>query len=58
MHRRAQRSEGGVTLKVAAEAHVKDFKVRGKHGVSFQKYGLDKKEGPAFCLSDAPKRKR
>lgn len=43
-----------VKLKDVAEAHAKDLQVQDKHGVQFEKYWVDEKEGTIFCLSYAP----
>jgi hypothetical protein len=44
----------GTKKKDVMEAHAKDLKVGGKHGVKFLKYWFDEKTGTVFCLSEAP----
>ena len=44
----------GATAKAVAEAHAKDLKHQGKHGVKFLKYWTDESSGTVFCLVDAP----
>ena len=44
----------GVTAKAVAEAHAKDLKVQGKHGVKYLRYWVDESSGTIFCLSEAP----
>jgi hypothetical protein len=46
--------KGGVAAKDVADAHMKDLKEQGKHGVRYLKYWVDEKEGKIFCLVDAP----
>lgn len=50
MHRNMK----GVTAAAVAEAHAKDLKVQGKHGVHYQHYWVDEKAGTIYCLVDAP----
>ena len=50
MHKKVQ----GVTAKGVAEAHMKDLKVQGKHGVKYLKYWVDEGTGTIFCLVEAP----
>jgi hypothetical protein len=44
----------GVTADAVAEAHAKDLKVQGKHGVDYQHYWVDEKNGTIMCLVHAP----
>ncbi len=44
----------GATAEAVAEAHAKDLKVQGRHGVNFKNYWVDEKAGMVFCLVDAP----
>ena len=44
----------GLTKEALNEAHQKDLKVQGKHGVNFIDYWYNEGEGTVFCLSDAP----
>jgi Nickel responsive protein SCO4226-like len=44
----------GVTAAAVAEAHAKDLKVQGKHGVNYRSYWVDEKTETIFCLVDAP----
>jgi Nickel responsive protein SCO4226-like len=44
----------GVTAAAVAEAHAKDLKVQGKHGVNYRNYWVDEKSEKIFCLVDAP----
>jgi hypothetical protein len=44
----------GATAEAVAEAHAKDLKVQGRHGVNFKNYWVDEKAGLVFCLVDAP----
>jgi Nickel responsive protein SCO4226-like len=46
--------EGGVSAKDVADAHVKDLKEQGKHGVKYLRYWVDEKAGKIFCLVQAP----
>ncbi len=48
------RNMKGVTSAAVAEAHAKDLKVQGKHGVDFKRYWVDEKAGMIFCLVEAP----
>jgi len=48
------RNMKGVTAAAVAEAHAKDLKVQGKHGVHYRSYWVDEKKGTIFCLVDAP----
>lgn len=44
----------GVTAAAVAEAHAKDLKVQGKHGVNYRSYWVDEKDETIFCLVEAP----
>jgi len=44
----------GVTAAAVAEAHAKDLKVQGNHGVNYRNYWVDEKNGTIMCLVDAP----
>jgi len=44
----------GVTAAAVAEAHAKDLKVQGKHGVNYRSYWVDEKTETVFCLVEAP----
>ncbi|HYA58707.1 MAG TPA: DUF4242 domain-containing protein [Thermoplasmata archaeon] len=44
----------GVTAAAVAEAHAKDLAVQGKHGVDYQHYWVDEKNGTIMCLVNAP----
>lgn len=44
----------GVTAAAVAEAHAKDLKVQGKHGVSYLHYWVDERNGSVQCLVSAP----
>ncbi len=44
----------GVTAAAVAEAHAKDLKVQGKHGVNYRNYWVDEKAETIFCLVEAP----
>lgn len=44
----------GVTAAAVAEAHAKDLKVQGKHGVEYLHYWVDEKNGSIQCLVRAP----
>jgi hypothetical protein len=44
----------GATAAAVAEAHAKDLKVQGKHGVNFKSYWVDEKAGVIYCLVEAP----
>jgi hypothetical protein len=44
----------GVTAAAVAEAHAKDLKVQGKHGVNYRSYWVDEKSETIFCLVEAP----
>ena len=46
--------QGGVSATDVAEAHKKDVKEQARHGVKFQRYWVDEKEGKIFCLVEAP----
>ncbi|MFN2555446.1 MAG: nickel-binding protein [Nitriliruptorales bacterium] len=50
------RHEGlkGITPQEAAEAHMQDLSVQGRHGVHYLSYWLDPQRGTVFCLADAP----
>jgi hypothetical protein len=48
------RNMKGVTAAAVAEAHAKDLKVQGKHGVNYRSYWVDEKKGAIFCLVEAP----
>lgn len=44
----------GVTAGAVADAHAKDLKVQGKHGVDYQHYWVDETAGVVMCLVSAP----
>ena len=44
----------GVTAADVAEAHAKDVKVQGQHGVEYVQYWVDEKNGTIQCLVNAP----
>lgn len=44
----------GVTPADVANAHLKDVRVQGKHGVEYVKYWVNPKQGKIFCLCTAP----
>jgi len=44
----------GVTAAAVADAHAKDLAVQGKHGVDYQHYWVDEKNGTIMCLVEAP----
>jgi leucyl aminopeptidase (aminopeptidase T) len=44
----------GVTAEAVAEAHAKDLKVQGKHGVNYRSYWVDVTNEMIFCLVEAP----
>ena len=48
------RNVKGLSPQAVAEAHQKDLKVQGKHGVNFMHYWYNEGEGTVFCLCDAP----
>ena len=50
----SHRNMKGVTVKAVAEAHAKDLKVQGKHGVEYLNYWVDEKGGTIQCLVSAP----
>lgn len=50
----AHRKMPGVTAAAVAEAHAKDLKVQGKHGVRYRSYWVDEKQGMVFCLVETP----
>ena len=45
---------GKVTAQAVAGAHQKDLAAQGKHGVAFQAYWVDQKQGKIYCLAEAP----
>ena len=44
----------GVTAAAVADAHAKDLKVQGKHGVNYRNYWVDEKGETIHCLVEAP----
>jgi hypothetical protein len=44
----------GVTAAAVAEAHAKDLRVQGKHGVNYRSYWVDEKSETIYCLVEAP----
>ncbi|HTW39804.1 MAG TPA: DUF4242 domain-containing protein [Thermoplasmata archaeon] len=44
----------GVTAAAVADAHAKDLKVQGKHGVEYVHYWVDEKNETIQCLVRAP----
>jgi len=46
----------GATAKDAAEAHVRDLEMSGKHSVEFLSYWFDAEAGGVFCFAKAPAR--
>jgi hypothetical protein len=48
------RNMKGVTAAAVAEAHKKDLKVQGQHGVEYVHYWVDEKAGTIQCLVRAP----
>lgn len=48
------RNMKGVTAAAVAEAHAKDLKVQGKHGVDYLHYWVDEQNGTIQCLVNAP----
>ncbi len=46
--------DGPVSAKDVEEAHRKDLELQGKHGVKYQRYWVDEKQGKIFCLVEAP----
>ncbi len=44
----------GLTREAVADAHAKDLKVQGKHGVQYTKYWYNEDDGAVFCLCEAP----
>ncbi|NIK92159.1 DUF4242 domain-containing protein [Mangrovimonas sp. CR14] len=48
-----QLGAGNVTAEAVAEAHKKDLKVQGKHGVNFIEYWVNEDTGTIYCLSEA-----
>ena len=45
---------GGVSAEDVAKAHEADVATQGAHGVTYQKYWVDEKQGKIFCLVEAP----
>jgi hypothetical protein len=50
----AHKNMKGVTAAAVAEAHAKDLKVQGKHGVNYRHYWVDEQNGTIMCLVEAP----
>jgi hypothetical protein len=48
------RNMKGVTAEAVAEAHAKDVKVQGQHGVEYLHYWVDEHNGTIQCLVNAP----
>lgn len=46
----------GATAKDAAEAHLRDLEMSGKHSVEFLSYWFDAEAGGVFCFAKAPAR--
>ena len=46
--------DGSVSLEDVAQAHQADLQTQGKHGVSYERYWVDEKNGKIFCLVEAP----
>lgn len=46
--------EPGVALADVAKAHQADLEAQGRHGVDYQRYWVNEKEGKVFCLVEAP----
>ena len=45
---------GGVSADDVAKAHQADLAAQGDHGVEYQRYWVDEKQGRIFCLVEAP----
>jgi hypothetical protein len=45
---------GGVTVDDVAKAHEADLHTQGLHGVDYQRYWVNEKQGKVFCLVEAP----
>ena len=45
---------GKVTAAAVAEAHQKDLSSQAQHGVHYQAYWVDEKQGKIYCLVEAP----
>jgi uncharacterized protein VirK/YbjX len=46
--------DGAVGIDDAAQAHQADLQTQGRHGVDYQRYWVDEKNGKIFCLVEAP----
>jgi hypothetical protein len=44
----------GVALADVEKAHQADLQAQGSHGVDYQRYWVNEKEGKIFCLVEAP----
>jgi len=44
----------GLTAEAVIEAHKRDLKAQGAHGVNYIKYWYSEKESAVFCLVEAP----
>lgn len=48
------RLEGPLTPEQVAQAHAADMAVQAKHGVNYERYWFNQKQGKVFCLCHAP----
>ncbi|MCU1668147.1 MAG: putative gualylate cyclase protein [Blastococcus sp.] len=46
--------DGAVGIDDAAQAHQADLQTQGRHGVDYQRYWVDERNGKIFCLVEAP----
>jgi hypothetical protein len=46
--------DGAVGIEDAAKAHQADLQTQGTHGVDYQRYWVDERNGKIFCLVEAP----
>lgn len=48
------RLEGPLTPEQVAQAHAADLAVQAQHGVNYERYWFNQKQGKVFCLCHAP----
>lgn len=48
------RLDGDLTPEQVAQAHAADLAVQAKHGVNYERYWFNQKQGKVFCLCHAP----
>lgn len=46
--------DGAVGIDDAAQAHQADLQTQGRHGMDYQRYWVDERNGKIFCLVEAP----